>query len=82
MILKLELDLENGVLEIMNRNKTICEPFGGTVDEAFEEFHANAHNLDAHGEQENDDVLDGLNQMKMIVKMRMPLITTVTWAAD
>ena len=37
--------LENGVLETINRNKRLCEPFGDNVDEAFEEFHTNAHNL-------------------------------------
>ena len=48
--------LERGVMETINRNKKVCEPYGEVVDEAFICFNENARNLDPFGEQENDEV--------------------------
>jgi len=53
--------LEDGVLDILNRNKIICEPFGELVEEAMLNFHANVDNLDSFAEQENDDISDGIH---------------------
>ena len=49
-----------GVLETINRNKRLCEPFGDAVEEAFVQFANNPRGLDPEGEQENDDIEEEL----------------------
>ena len=51
---------EDGVLDIINRNKLICEPFGEIVNEAFLQLRQDIDQLDCEGNQENEDVLDEL----------------------
>ena len=52
---------EPGVLEIINENKRICEPYGELVDQAFIHFRENiSSGLDPYGEQENDDLRTGI----------------------
>ena len=48
--------LEPRVIEYIQNNKSICEPFGEIVDEAFVQFDRDARGLDIHGEQENEEV--------------------------
>ena len=52
--------LENGVLEVVNRNKRICEPFGELVEETMLNFHRNVDDLDSFAEQENEEVSEEL----------------------
>ena len=44
------------VIEIINRNKAIFEPYADAVDGAMLNFHENTRGFDIYGEQENDDV--------------------------
>ncbi|XP_066935952.1 uncharacterized protein [Clytia hemisphaerica] len=44
------------VLEEINRNKELFEPFGDMVDEAMLNFQENPRGYDIYGEQENDEV--------------------------
>ena len=49
------------VIQVVNRNKSKCEPFSETVDEAFAHFNENrARGLDSLGEQENDEVRENI----------------------
>ena len=51
--------LELGVIDIINENKRICEPYGELEDDAFLHFSENnANGLDPNGEQENESVRD------------------------
>jgi len=53
--------LEPGIIDIINRNKLINEPFGEFVEDAFLHFsEQNANGLDPAGEQENEFVRDKL----------------------
>ena len=53
--------LEPSVLDIVNINKQICEPYGNLVEEAMIYLRNNVENLDAHAEQENDEVIEELS---------------------
>eukprot|EP00111_Clytia_hemisphaerica_P014081 TCONS_00041443-protein len=44
------------VLDEINRNKAVFEPFADVVDDAMLNFHENPRGYDIYGEQENDDV--------------------------
>ncbi|XP_066925556.1 uncharacterized protein [Clytia hemisphaerica] len=44
------------VLQIVNRNKAIFEPFADVVEDAMLNFHENPRGFDIYGEQENDEV--------------------------
>ncbi|XP_066927184.1 uncharacterized protein [Clytia hemisphaerica] len=44
------------VIEIVNRNKAIFEPYADAVDGAMLNFRENVRGFDIYGEQENDDV--------------------------
>ena len=48
--------LDPDVINCINTNKNICEPFGEIVDEAFVHFSRDARGLDIQGEQENEEV--------------------------
>ena len=46
---------EQGVQNVINRNKIKFEPYGGLVDQAFSQFNENLiNNRDAHIQIEND----------------------------
>lgn len=49
------------VIEVVNRNKAIFEPFVDAVDEAMLNFNENARGFDIYGEQENDEVREEVN---------------------
>ena len=51
---------EPGVLDIVNANKLLIEPYGDLVNAAFAHFHDNEinYNIDSHGQQENEDSID------------------------
>ena len=51
-----------GVLQIVNENKRICEPYADAVDEAFIQFSNNPRGLDPEAEQENDDIEEEIRQ--------------------
>ena len=51
-----------GVLEIVNENKRLCEPYADEVDEAFIQFSNNPRGLDPEAEQENDDIEEEVMQ--------------------
>ena len=52
---------EPGVIDVINTNKTLIEPFSEIVDEAFEQFlNTNVSVPDAYSQQENAEVLDQL----------------------
>ena len=54
---------ELGVIDIVNRNKQIFEPFGDLVESALLNLRTNlSSNQDSHGVQENDEVVDILLQ--------------------
>ena len=54
---------EPGVIDIVNRNKQIFEPFGDLVESALLNLRTNLiSNQDSHGDQENDEVVDELLQ--------------------
>lgn len=55
--------LQQGVIEVINENKRICEPFGELVEEAVVSFHENAKNLDPFAEQ--DEVLEELSNVNI-----------------
>ena len=59
--------LQPGVIEKVNENKMIVEPYGDLVDEALENFLIDTatHNLDAFAQQENDEVEDDINTSVM-----------------
>lgn len=57
--------LEAGILDIINRNKRICEPFGELVEEAMLNFHTNVENLDSFAEQENDDISNEISNINL-----------------
>ena len=51
---------EPGVLDIVNANKLLIEPYGDLVNAAFAHFQDNEinYNIDSHGQQENEDSID------------------------
>ena len=48
---------ESGVLDIVNANKLLIEPYGDLVNAAFANFQDNEinYNIDSHGQPENED---------------------------
>ena len=56
---------EGGVLDVINANKAMCEPYGDVVDEAFLHFNTVSRGLDPNAERENDDVLDELFEQRI-----------------
>ena len=44
---------EPGVVDIVNANKLLIEPYGDLVDAAFAHY-----NIESHGQQENEDSID------------------------
>ena len=50
------------VLDIVNRNKMLCEPYGDVVDEAFINFSTAPRGLDSTAEQENDKISEEITQ--------------------
>ena len=51
---------EPGVLDTVNRNKQIFEPYGDLVDTALLNLRANLNNRDDYSQQENDEVQEQL----------------------
>ena len=52
---------EPGVLDVLNKNYLLFEPFPTIVDEAFERLNSDIHtNMDLYGQQENDEVNEKL----------------------
>ena len=51
---------EPGVLDVVNRNKQIFEPYGDLVDSALLNLRASRNSQDAFAEQENDEVQEQL----------------------
>ena len=50
---------EQGVQDVVNRNKIKAEPYGDLVDQAFSQFNENSiNNQDPHGQIENDETLE------------------------
>ena len=51
---------EPGVLDIVNANKLLIEPYGDLVNAVFAHFQDNEinYNIDSHGQQENEDSID------------------------
>ena len=47
---------EPGVLDIINANKQMFEPFSDLVDSALTDLRSNITRCDANAQQENDDV--------------------------
>ena len=49
-----------GVVDIVNTNKLLIEPYGDLVDAAFAHFQDNEmnYNIDSHDQQENEDSID------------------------
>ena len=47
---------EPGVMDIIDRNKAIMEPFGEIVDQALSNLRSDVTNLDSFSQQENDEV--------------------------
>ena len=47
---------EPGVMDIINRNRSVMEPFSEIVEEALANLTAHLTNLDAFSQQENDEV--------------------------
>ena len=47
---------EPGVMDIINRNKTIMEPFGEIVDQALSNLRSDVTNPDSFSQHENDEV--------------------------
>ena len=46
---------EPGVMDIINRNKAIMEPFGEIVDQALSNLRSDVANSDSFSQQENDE---------------------------
>ena len=47
---------EQGVQDVVNRNKIKFEPYSGLVDQAFSQFNENSiNNQDPHSQIENDE---------------------------
>jgi len=64
------------VIEVVNRNKAIFEPFVDAVDEAMLNFNENARGFDIYGEQENDErKLIMQVRKKQIMKEKMNIFT-------
>ena len=57
---------EPGVVDIVNTNKLLIEPYGDLVDAAFAHFQDNEmnYNIDAHDQQENEDSIDHSENIK------------------
>ena len=57
---------EPGVVDIVNTNKLLIEPYGDLVDAAFAHFQDNEmnYNIDSHDQQENEDSIDHSENIK------------------
>ena len=55
-----------GVVDIVNTNKLLIEPYGDLVDAAFPHFQDNEmnYNIDSHDQQENEDSIDHSENIK------------------
>ena len=57
---------EPGVVDIVNANKLLIEPYGDLVDAAFAHFQDNEmnYNIDSHDQQENEDSIDHIENIE------------------
>ena len=58
---------EQGVQDVVNRNKIKFQPYDDSVDQAFSQFNENLiNNQESHSQIENDDTLVAEYPMKLI----------------